>query len=599
MKQRKTAYGYPTVSGLMAYNLLEYLTQGGTDERVMRRLASDDLKFIREREDCADFRVAFYVRILYEFDEVIPDDLYDDIKDALLNFPYDDCGGHGMCTWTENHRLYNDGSEYLMGVKFREDVFGDGKNGLRHMLNGCLKLNEWISHVKLYGFCEWESNNYYPETIAALSNILQLTTDEELRADAADIMDRILCDILSQTVCNGGYMFSPACARAYVDNKISAKDGNYLDKYIRMLLGEEILDLKEKEACFALLLRAKRPDGTPVYVPSPDRVGRELLLQPDRETVTTQGVDIKDYKEMGLASYAFDNVKYALMSGAISDYRVIENSMMYFCETGLIDNTMLKPLKPFAKPILYRTGLLSFIKRFVQVPWDGSAMESGTVYTYTDLKYSVSVACDYRVGKPLFQQNSLSVALSHDISLFTNAPSKPSDKTGSPDYWIGSAVAPLAAACKNVALEIYDTRRIKKTGTHLFFPTGLFDELDLEHLDAGVLMGRTSGVNVAVFTNPGVHFRPIAESMEHDASLCQDRKVARETYDREYDLINISEGYHYYVFEADRSLTFEDFRAQMLKNGVALAKNTLTYRNAAHTYELTYQTSGSQLHVEG
>lgn len=660
MKQRKASGGYLSAHGLTAYNLLEYLTQGGTDHAVIRKLAEDDLDFIRARRDCADFRVGYYVRILYSFYSVIPEDMYEEIKKVLLDFPYDDCGGHSMCTWTENHRLYIDGSEYLLATRFPDAVFGDGHNGRRHMVNALIKLNEWFAHEDMFGMSEWESNNYYPETMAALSNILQFAPEGGVRAEAENVMDKMIYDIMSQTVYNGGYIFSPAASRAYVDNKISSREGNYLEKQIRMILGEEITDLKEKEACFALLLRAKREDGTPVYVPDigrarrsfmgdhacsgaeddPEsmerdraadggilpRTFRELLELPGRESIITQGVDLKDYKKQGLLDYSYKNVRYALMSGAVSDYRVIGNSMMYFCETGMIDNGMLKALKPFARPILYRTGLLSLIKRFVQVPWDGSAMESAKIYTYTDQRYSVSAAVGYRVGRILFQQNSLSVALSHDISLFTTAPYKTSEKTGSPDYWIGSSVAPLTVAHRNVALQIYDMRHAKPGVSHLFFPTGLFDELDLSRISDGILLGRSSGVNIAVFTNPGVHFRPAAESREKDLSLYQDKKVPEGIYDKEYDLINTAAGYHYYVFEADRQQTFADFglsfressgggfaadgeRNSMLQgtspvthaelSRAQMQGGNLFYRGRDHRYRLDYSTKRVYFTVDG
>lgn len=589
MRDRTKSYIYRSVGDLMASSFIEYLTQGGTDEKDLRELAQGDLKFIRERNDCADFRVAYFVRGLYSFEKQIPADLYRAIRDELLKFPYEDCGGHGMCTWTENHRLYAGGTEYLMAQKFPKEPFGDGRSSEYHITHARQFLKGWIAHAEKYGLCEWCSNNYYSETMAGLANVIQFVEENDIVEGAKRVLTAMLFDMFSQTAYNEGYMYNPACARAYVDNKISSKYGNYEEVVTRAILGEDIKQYKEKEACFIELLKAVDSEGKPLYT-VPDKL-IALLKTEVKETAIVQGVNIADYPKEGLSSYSKENVQYAFEAGAFSDYRVISNNMRYMRETGLIRNDMLNRLMPYAKPILCRTGILRLIKRFMTVMFDGAAMEEGRVYTYVDRNYSISAAFDYRVGELAYQQNSLAVNLSHEISLFANCPFKTMDVTGSPGYWIGSGTTPRAVAHKNIGACIFDVKNAKRglRKTQLFFPTGLFDEVDLTRMSEGILLGHTSGVNVIVRTNPGVYFIPAEECLKEDAAMYQDEKLPAGYYDRDYDLINESKGYHFYLFEVDNTMGFDDFRSAMLRKDFSFDAETskLNYGKGEFSFSYT------------
>lgn len=556
-------YKYKSVGDLLASGLLEYLAQGGTNEKDIYELAQKDLTYIHSRRDCADFRVAYFVRILYSFEAGLPGNVYEEIKKELLSFPYEDCGGHGMCTWTENHRLYAGGSEYLLAQKYPDEIFGDGRGYEYHIEHAAEFLRGWMKNSEKYGLCEWESNNYYSETMAGLANIIQFVKDKEIVEGAKKILTTMLFDMLSQTVYNNGYMFNPACARAYVDNKISSKYGNYEEVVIRAIAGEDIKQFKDKEGCVVLLLKAKDEQGKPVYS-VPQKI-IDILKKEEREVAIVQGVNIADYDKEGLRKYTPEGVRYAFEAGAFSDYRVINNTMRYMRESGLIHNDMLKRLMSFSNPVLTGIGLLKLIKRFKPVSFDGAAMEEGRVYTYVNRNYSISAVFDYRVGEPSYQQNSLAINLSHEISLFANSPFKNMQTIGSPGYWIGSGTTPRAVAYGNIGACIFDIKHAKLglKETHLFFPTGLFDEVDMSETAEGMIMGSTGGVNVCVRTNPGVKFVPVEESLKEDLAMYQDEKMPAGYYNKEYDLRNLSKGYHFYLFEVDNTKTFEEFTKDM------------------------------------
>ncbi|MCR5278770.1 MAG: hypothetical protein K6E19_04940 [Lachnospiraceae bacterium] len=327
MKDRSDSYRYESVNGLKASNLLEYLMQGGREESTIRALTEALLDYMRKRRDCADFRAAYLIRVLFSFEHDIPKDLYDEILSELLSFPYEDCGGHDMCTWTENHRLYAAGIEFLITEKHGSARFSDGKSNDYHREHAIRSLETGLSHIIEFGFCEWGSNNYYSETMAGLANLVQFSKNPSITGKARRALYMILYDILSQTVYNEGYIYNPACARAYVDNKVSSALGNYLEAQIRGMFGENVLMFKEKEGCFLQLLSAKDEEGKPVFT-VPESFLSMVKTGP-KETCIRQGVDIDDYGKYGLKSYSQENVRYAMTAGAISEPRAICHTMRY------------------------------------------------------------------------------------------------------------------------------------------------------------------------------------------------------------------------------------------------------------------------------
>lgn len=589
-----------TKDGYTVMNLLDYLMQGGKEPDEIERLGEGDLEFINGRNDCADFRIAYLMRIYLTYKDILPLDFSKEVTDTFSRFPYDDVGGHGMCTWTENHRLYINGTEYL--VAQCEIEFADKVPIKTHLSHAGYKLSTQLSHIEQFGLSEWGSNNYYPETMAALTNIIQFVKNPVIVTAAKNAMDKLLYDICRRTSYNGGYMFNPACARAYVDNKLGARVGNYLEFQLGMITGERFKWLKEKEGCFQALLDSKDAGGKPVYEPPKvcARILNEIkengrLSEREKEVFVKSGLNIKDYKKEGFYTKSVDlltSVQFAFSEGAISDYRLICKNVEYLSNTGYINCDMLKGLEKLDKKILYKTGLLKLIKYFVPTVFDAAATEEGRVYTYNSGKYSVSAAFDYHVGKASFQQNPLSINLSHDISLFVTSPYRTMEKSTSPDYWVGDRVTPRAVAYKNVAIAMFENKPAKNRElemTHLFFPTGLFDEIDLSRLSEGVLLAQSGGVNVAVWTNPGVEFRSIGESLEKDKSILGGWKIEEGMYDKEYDLVNRACGMHYYVFEVSDTESFERFKERVGGTGVGLTDNQVRYSSKDHELLLNYK----------
>lgn len=586
MLDRSSYYRFPSRDGLVASTLLEYLHQGGRDPQMMRAAVMNSLEQIRTGVDCADFHAASLTLVLYRFGELLPADLTAELKIVLLAFPYEDCGGHSMCTWTENHRLYLADSEYLLAARFPDETFGDGRPAAYHLETGRKAILRWNREVAEYGFGEWGSNNYFAETLAAISVNFECTKEEAVRESSRHSLNLLLTEILARSA---GVSYNPAASRAYVDNKVSAQHGNYLYKQLSALLyGTRFDTYKDKEAAFIFLLDARDEAGRPLYELPP--AVRAFWQQPAKETAISEGVDIRDYRRLGLLSYRPEHVRYAMQAGAISDARIVSHTFRYLDESGLAENGLFSAFRPLIKPVLYRGPLLRIIKRFVPLIYDAAAHGEGRAYTYATEKVSFSALDRYRVGKPLFQQNPFSVNLSPEVSLFATNPYKPPEKTGSPDYWIGSASAPRAEACGLTLAALYRPRKGKNTErmTHLFFPTEAFDEVDLSRLPEGLVFGRTNGVNIMVRTNPGVAFRSVKSPAE-DLSLRQDKKIPVTAYGGLYDLVNRSKGVHYYLFEADESLPFEEFVKTAGARPFRKAGGRIFFEDARHAFTLRFR----------
>ncbi|MGL4369315.1 MAG: hypothetical protein ACRCUT_06560 [Spirochaetota bacterium] len=76
--------------------------------------------FIEKRYDCSYFYVTSILRILYQFNDNIPQDVCGKFGSLLTGFRYwmDEPGEDSMCMWTENHQALFITSELLAGQLF-------------------------------------------------------------------------------------------------------------------------------------------------------------------------------------------------------------------------------------------------------------------------------------------------------------------------------------------------------------------------------------------------------------------------------------------------------------------------------------------------
>ena len=167
------------------------LGRGPIDDKAIRTA----LDSLHARRDGGDFLANGLLRILhYKDSPLVSAGLRAEIKAALLAFKYwvDEPGGRDLLSmWSENHQINYHAAQYLAGQRFPGEIFkNNGKPGRWHQQRGKERILKWIDIKARTGFFEWDSNNCYVSTLAALLNLAELAEDERVRKRAAMITRR-------------------------------------------------------------------------------------------------------------------------------------------------------------------------------------------------------------------------------------------------------------------------------------------------------------------------------------------------------------------------------------------------------------------------
>ena len=167
------------------------------DPESDQRALGDALRFVRDRNDCADFALAALLR-LYAL-EALSDTQKEQVRRTAIGFRYwsDEDGTDGMCFTSENHSLLFHGCQLVAGRLFPDEQFpASGRSGREQAEVGARRCREWLTTVESQnGFREFLSSTYMPITVAALMNLVDFAGDEELGRRAAAQVDKILRDL--------------------------------------------------------------------------------------------------------------------------------------------------------------------------------------------------------------------------------------------------------------------------------------------------------------------------------------------------------------------------------------------------------------------
>ena len=517
--------------------LLEYLSNGGKNRKIIKKMCNHGLSLIDQCYDCSDFRIEIFTRILYGYKPIIGKEVEDLITSTLFKFPFEDQSCHAMCTWTENHQLIINVNEYLLGNMYPKKKF-NGAFGKDLAKWAYIRLNEWCNFIYRFGFSEFGSCNYYPETLAALGNIIEFSKDNKLREKFKIVLDLLAYDIFSSMTPDLTY--NKATARAYVDNKIN--NYNYSKPHVSALLGKTIKVNHEREACFYLMIKNKKYQLPKVFL--------DIYRTKEKELKESNGLDNSEYKKNGLLTNEDKNVRYIMTSGTSGSYIKLKNVMKYLKHEGMLKHPMINSHDR------------------------GISYGRGNTYTYLKNKYSVSSLTRYQVNQPSFQQVSHILNLD-GLSVFTTAPALPMDQTGSPSYWVGSKKNPDCIQHKNILIAYYD----KPNLTHMFFPIEKFDEINLDNLKDGLIFARYHNINLFIKTNKGLEF----VNSKNDKSMKEDEKMPNFKL-KKYDLVNSNKGDHYYIFEVNDTQTFTKFISSVKKNLPCINRKCITYKGLEYAF---------------
>ena len=572
------------------------------------------------REDCADFTACGLIRFYLENQHRLADSNKEEIKNCLTGFKYwmDQYDGRSdsMCHWSENHQIMFSSTEYLVGCTWPEAIFADGKTGEQHVEMALERIKAWMSQRYYYGFSEYYSNNYYPEDIAPMANFIQFAREEDAFAveQMKIVMDIIWTDIATQsykyTDANGNtqYAFMSASGRMYMDNKSSDDTGNRLRHYINLVLenGTEYETYNNRFfSCFKRMYKAEK-NGQPIYQ-VPDVI-KEIFDDPTKEQIvkSSNGITLEELEKYGLIGQNIDQILMQMGMEAFSNKEVIDNSILYLNKNKLFHNSFLNDFKLVNLWPLTLTNSLGFASGLLNPSTNGKAIQRGNVYTYQTPYYSMSTTQEHFAGDYADQHQINIATLGSDLSVYTAQPMRNNTRG---QYWVGYGRLPYSVQDKNVNISIYTIP--DKTGllephivkyTHAYFPVGLFDQVNLDHIDDGYVFGRkgdtyimlhaiSNGEATLSFKNDmnGVS----ADDIAYDLSKIKEsvKDIIEASGDLRYDLIFEGGSAHAWITELgsiEENGSFEAFVATTLSNTVNFNDMTVTYTSADRSFDVKY-----------
>ena len=576
------------------------------------------LERIDIREDCADFTAAGLIRFYIENKHRLADKNKEEIRASLTGFKYwmDQYDGRsdGMCHWSENHQILFATTEYLVGAEWPDAIFADGNTGREHIEFAKERIEAWMSQRFYYGFNEYYSNNYYPEDIAPMANFIQFARSED--ADMVDrmkiVMDIIWIDIATQSwkytdkEGNTQYAFVSASGRMYMDNKCSDDTGNRLRPYINLVLenGDDYKSVSNRFfVCFKRMYEAE-VNGEPIYrVPE---VIKAIFDDPAKEQIvkSSNGITLDELVSDGFVGEEVHQIMMQTGMEAFSNSQVIDNSIRYLNENKLFKNEFLNDFKLVNLWPLTLTKSLGFLSGILNPSTDGKAIQRANVYTYQTPYYSMSTSQEHFAGD-YADQHQINVSnLGGDLSIFTAQPMRNNTRG---QYWVGYGRLPYSVQDKNVNISIYTIP--KSAGmlephvvkyTHAYFPVGLFDEVNLDHMAEGYVFGRrgdsyimlramSDGSGTLAFKNDmaGVS----GEDIVADMSKIKDsvRELIEASGDLRYDLIFEGGTSHAWVTELgsiEESGSFDSFVSKMLANNCEYDDMTVRYESGNRAFNV-------------
>lgn len=582
------------------------------NEAFMAGELEGSLRYIKGRYDVADFRMNSLVRLYLGHGGRLPDGVKASLQEAMLGFKYwmDQGGADSMCYWSENHQILFASEEYLVGQSFPDEIFAaDGKSGREHMAMAKARLEAWMEQRFLYGFTEWYSNNYYPEDIAPMANIIQFAEDGDLRARMKIIMDLIWMDLATQSWKYRGkdaegkardyYVFVSSSGRMYSDNRVSDELGNRLRPFLDYALQPENTaaeaggwsqSMNGFFNCFRQMMEARDATGEPYYE-LPDVI-RAIFSDEARaiELKSSQGLNVEELAGEGLLGQADPQIMMQFNMEAFTNPPVIDNTLRYLARQRMFTNDFLNDFKLVNLWPLRAFGLLKAVSLALKPATDGVAIERANAYGYKTPYYSLHNAQAHQPGAYADQQAISSANLSEQLSVFTGQPAKIARRSGTPGYWTGNGRQPYSVQEKNALLAIYLPP--SKAGfmeamalpdiTHAYFPLQFFDETDLSRLAEGYAFGRAGKAYIALIARHGLSFTPFSVSAkEGDTDDILKRGSPGKVLSADYDLVQRGPGAHFFIIELSSSEreSFSAFRERIAANALAFdsERNALEY----------------------
>ncbi|MCG8311343.1 MAG: hypothetical protein MI975_28400 [Cytophagales bacterium] len=459
------------------------------------------LEFISKEYDCSDFRFVNLIRILYEFEDRIPEAYLDRIKRTLYNFRYwwDEPGENSMCYWSENHQILFASAEYLVGQKYPEAVFGkSGLTGSQHMAKARNRLLDWLEMRWNYGFIEFYSEVYYKEDIGAMINLIDYAGDKEIVEKTKIILDVMFYDLAAQNIKT---MYSSVSGRAYEGNRKGGK-GKTLGGVTGYFWGSGD---RIRSGMTHGLMYTDNYTVPPVLIDIATDTSNVIIKQ-------SNGLNLIELADEGY--FGTDNRSMMMQWGmeAFTNPIIVRNSLSHIRNCDLFSNEFIKDFRYIDFSLLKWFGLEPALVNYVNPPSNGVAIQRGNTYTYKTKDYSIYTVQKYHPGTFGDQQHVSGMNISNVTSIFHTHPAIEKDVARqSPNYWVGYGHLPHAVQDGRVSLAIYNIPEKKGLMeadlldyTHAYFPAEMFDTTVVE---SNFAFGKSGETYCVFVTKNELNFR--------------------------------------------------------------------------------------------
>lgn len=463
-------------------------------DEVMRR----ELDFIDSREDCGDFKVTRYLRLLYKNKkyDFLTAEQHEAIKKTIINFKYwvDEPGPDRLISWTENHQILFHAAEYLAGQLFPEETFtNNGKTGAWHRDHARPLILQWIDRRARWGFSEWDSNVYYNEDIPPLTNLAEFADEPEIAHLATMALDLMLFDIGSDLF-YGAYVTSHG--RSYEGDILGARNDSIVSTN-KLVWGVGTFNSRCSFAAASIATSES-------YAPPPAILSIGADVRDEYTNRERHGITVKDAMSRGIDPEDPANLPFYLGIGAYSHPDVVETTLRMADEWKLWNHPFFEEAhvaKGFAK-----AGNIKSIAKSTAFEPDRALLGTVNKLTFRTPDYMLSAAQDYRPGEMGSQHHILQATLSPDAVVFVTNPGALADSGDrTPTYWGGSNRLPRVAQYRNVLVCLFRIKMTKAIGerdvyafTHAYFPREAFDEV---LSDGGWHFGRVGDGYLAIHSS--------------------------------------------------------------------------------------------------
>lgn len=464
---------------------LELLNRGIEAGPIHLPYIEQSLHRVNERLDCGDFVIPGFLTILYRYQSspLMTPDILKSLEEAILNFKYwiDEPGvdTNLPCYFTENHQVLFHSIEYLAGQLYPDRIFtNNGETGEWHRNHGRTYLTRWLTWRKRFGFSEWLSNGYYAEDMLGLIILSQLSEEEEIRSQAAGLMELLFFDIAVHSfkgnfcatngrMYNGPTMnpdFSSANAMAAEQWGVGYVEGGLEQATV-------LLAAYDYQCSDVICTIAQNPPE-------------------ESENKQRMSINVEDSERYGIDPSDFDNIMLYWSLHTFYHRRVIENSRKFCPEWYNIDAAVTANLEKFR--------MCEAIGVHTDQDPNSSALTQVEIYSYKTQNYMLSCAQDYRKGRGNFQQHIWQATLGGRAIVFATHPGS-GEYNGRPNYFVGNGCMPKTTAYKNVLISIHRIPADDAHGlcTHAYFPQGEFDEVKMLN---GWIFGRKDEGYVALYS---------------------------------------------------------------------------------------------------